>query len=53
VIDNYSDELQAAYRYAYLNGVTTMDNICDANPDGYLYRDHFAKMISVYAMNVA
>ena len=49
----YSTELQEAYQYAYGKWVTTQCPIYSANLDGYLYRDHFAKMISVYAMNVA
>ena len=52
-IANYSDEIDDAYEYAYTKWVTTKNNICQADMDGYLYRDHFAKMISVYAINVA
>lgn len=46
----YSDELKLAYLYSYINHVTTMCPIEQANLDGYLYRDHFAKMISAYAI---
>ena len=49
---NYSDELKLAYLYSYNYGITTMCPIWDAKLDGYLYRNHFAKMISEYAINV-
>lgn len=47
--EDYSEEQQKAYLYAYLKWITTQ---CPTTLDGYLYRDHFAKMISVYAMEV-
>ena len=49
---NYSDELKLAYLYSYNYGITTMCPIRTANLDGYLYRNHLAKMISEYAVNV-
>jgi hypothetical protein len=49
---NYSDELKLAYLYSYNYGITTMCPIQTANLDGHLYRNHLAKMISEYAVNV-
>jgi len=49
---NYSDELKLTYLYSYNYGITTICPIRDAKLDGYLYRNHFAKMISEYAINV-
>ena len=49
---NYSSELKWAYLYSYMYGITTMCPIEDANLDGYLHRNHFAKMISEFALNV-
>ena len=49
---NYTDEQKWAYLYAYMKWITTMCPISTANLDGYLHRDEFAKMISVYAINV-
>ena len=48
----YTSESRWAYLYAYLKGITTQCPIQNADLDGYLYRDQFAKMISVYAINV-
>ena len=48
----YSDELKWAYLYSYKYWITTMCPIWEADLDWYLYRNHFAKMISEYAMNV-
>ncbi|HRU50002.1 MAG TPA: hypothetical protein P5155_00705, partial [Candidatus Absconditabacterales bacterium] len=49
---NYPDELKIAYLYAYNYGITTLCPIRESMLDGYLYRNHFAKMISEYAVNV-
>ena len=49
---SHSDELKLAYLYSYKYGITTMCPIWEAVLDGYLYRNHFAKMISEYAINV-
>jgi hypothetical protein len=49
---NYSSELKVAYIYSYMYGITTMCPVNEANLDGYLYRNHFAKMISEFAVNV-
>jgi hypothetical protein len=48
----YSDEQKWAYLYAYMKWITTQCPISNANLDEYLHRDEFAKMISVYAINV-
>ena len=50
--NNYSQELQDAYNFAYENGITTMDSIDKANMDGWLNRIAMAKMLSNYAMNI-
>jgi hypothetical protein len=44
--------LKWAYIYSYMYGITTMCPIQDANIDWYLQRNHFAKMISEFAVNV-
>ena len=49
---NYSSELKWAYIYSYMYGITTMCPIQDADIDWYLQRNHFAKMISEFAVNV-
>lgn len=49
---NHPDELKIAYLYAYNYGITTLCPIRESMLDGYLYRNHFAKMISEYAVNV-
>jgi hypothetical protein len=48
----YSMELRSAYSYSYWYGITTMCPISEADLDWYLYRNHFAKMISQFAINV-
>ena len=48
----YSDEEKWAYLYAYVKWITTQCPIYNADLDGYLYRDQFAKMIAIYAINV-
>jgi hypothetical protein len=49
---DYPNELKWAYLYSYLNEITTMCPIENANLDWYLQRNHFAKMISEFAVNV-
>ena len=48
----YSNELNQAYNYAYINGITTMDSIQKADMDWKLNRIAMAKMITNYAVNV-
>lgn len=48
----YSPELQEAYRYAYNNGITTMNSIEKAEMEWNLTRIAMAKMISNYVINV-
>lgn len=48
----YSDEMKLAYLYSYMHGMTTMCPIDDADLYGYLRRDHLAKILSQYAVNV-
>ena len=50
--NNYSEEFQKAYDFAYKNGITTMDSIDKANMNGYITRAEMAKMISNYAKNI-
>ena len=49
---NYSDEFQKAYEFAYKNWITTMDSIEKANMGWKLTRIAMAKMLSYYAINV-
>ena len=49
---NYSDEMKLAYLYAYVHGMTTMCPIDDADLYGYLRRDHLAKILTQYSINV-
>jgi hypothetical protein len=48
---DYSKELQEAYKWAYENGVTTMNTIDQANMYGNLTRIAMAKMLANYAIN--
>ena len=50
--NNYSEEFQKAYDFAYKNGITTMDSIDKANMNGYITRAEMAKMITNYAKNI-
>ena len=50
--NNYSEEFQKAYDFAYKNEITTMDSIDKANMNGYITRAEMAKMISNYAKNI-
>lgn len=49
---SYSDELIAAYNFAYNNWITTADNIDKANMNWKLSRIAMAKMLSQYAINI-
>ena len=48
----YSDELNAAYEFAYSAGITTINQCEKANMKWLLIRAHMAKMIVNYAVNV-
>ena len=48
----YSNELNAAYGFAWDNGITTIRDCRQADLEGKLLRSHMAKMMSEYAMNV-
>lgn len=48
----YSNELNAAYGFAWKNGITTISDCKQADLNGKLLRSHMAKMMSEYAMNV-
>ncbi len=50
--NNYSEEFQKAYDFAYKNEITTMDSIDKANMNGYITRAEMAKMITNYAKNI-
>lgn len=45
-------EMDDAYKFAYANGITTVNNIKDAKMNTPLTRIAMAKMLSNYAMNV-
>ena len=49
---HFPDEMKLAYLYAYVHGMTTMCPIDDANLYGYLRRDHLAKILTQYSINV-
>lgn len=48
----YTREFNNAYIFAYLNGITTMDDINKADMNGELTRIAMAKMLSNYAINI-
>ena len=48
----YSLEMQQAYKWAYDNGITTMNSIEKANMNWNITREEMAKMISNYATNI-
>ena len=48
----YWKEVVDAYEWAYKNWLTTIGNIQEADPDGYLLRWHMAKMVVNFMMNV-
>ena len=50
--EEYSSELQEAYKWAYENKITTMSSIEKANMKWNITREEMAKMISNYAMNI-
>lgn len=49
---NYSNEINQAYQYAYHYWITTINNISNANMNGWLTRIAMAKMLSNYAINI-
>jgi len=51
ILNCYYDEYNQAYKFAFLNNITTMPSCIDANMDGYLIRAHAAKMISNFLLN--
>ena len=50
--ENYSEEFQQAYDFAYKNGITTTNSIDKAQMNSPLTRIAMAKMLSQFAMNV-
>lgn len=48
----YDEETVAAYDFAFSLGMTTIDNIVDADLDGTLIRAHMAKMFVEFARDV-
>jgi len=48
----FSTEFNNAYLRAYANGLTTMPSIQQANINGKIIREHFAKMITEFAIKV-
>ena len=48
----YSQEVLDAYTWAYSKDITTLAPINEAKPDWWLYRQHMAKMIVNFAVNV-
>lgn len=48
----YNTEMQTAYLYAYLHGMTTICPIDDANLYWYIRRDELAKMLVQYSLDV-
>ena len=55
-VDNVPDwvdpEVFDAYKWAHQHGITTMDTLELADPDGYVVRWHLAKMVVNFAVNV-
>lgn len=49
---NIKNELVQAYVFAFDLGVTTINNICNANLQGDITREEFSKFISTYAIAV-
>jgi hypothetical protein len=45
-------EVLTAYQFAYAHDITTLAPIANANPDGTVIRQHLAKMVVNYALNV-
>ncbi|MEI6426281.1 MAG: hypothetical protein WCO66_02905 [Candidatus Absconditabacteria bacterium] len=52
VVSKFSQEMNQAYIFAYTKKITTKINIETADMEGDLIREHLAKMISNYAINV-
>ena len=50
--NEYSSELQQAYKWAYGNKITTMDSIDKANMKWNITREEMAKMISNFSKNI-
>lgn len=50
--NNYSQELQDAYNFAYQNKITTINSIDNADMYWWLTRIAMAKMLSQYAINI-
>ena len=50
--NGYTNEMNAAYEFAYANGITTMESIEEAQMEEGLTRIAMAKMLSQYAINV-
>jgi len=50
--NNYSQELQDAYQFAYQNKITTQNSIDKADMYWWLTRIAMAKMLSQYAINI-
>lgn len=50
--NGYTREINNAYHFAYINWITTMNNIETANMNWTLKRIEMAKMLSQYAINV-
>ena len=50
--ENYSQEFQDAYNFAYKNKITTIKSIDDADMNWWLTRIAMAKMLSQYAINI-
>ena len=48
----YTREMNNAYRFAYMNGITTMKTIDQADMNWSLNRIAMAKMLSQYAINI-
>lgn len=49
---NYSEDFQNAYKFAYKNGITSMNSIDKAKMNSPLIRIAMAKMLSQYAINI-
>jgi hypothetical protein len=48
----FGEEILTAYKWAYKYNITTQPTVQEADPDGFLIRPHFAKMIVNYMANV-
>ena len=52
ITEKYTKEVLDAYTWAYSKDITTMSTIEKANPEWWLIRQHMAKMVVNYAVNV-